>query len=139
MNPIEVNEQSILAAERTVARDTPIAMLNLVTYNPVALYEDPLVEACTGREAYLQRYAPAFREVAAAENVGGISVLYLGSVAASIIAPPDQHWDAIALVRYPNFAALRKVIESPLYKAQAEPHRKAALRAWQFMVTVPSH
>ena len=139
MNPIEVNEQSILAAERMVARDTPIAMLNLVTYNPVALYEDPSVKACTGREAYLQRYAPAFREVAAAENVGGISVLYLGSVAASIIAPPDQHWDAIALVRYPNFAALRKVIESPLYKAQAEPHRKAALRAWQFVVTVPSH
>lgn len=139
MNPIEVNEQSILAAERMVARDTPIAMLNLVTYNPVALYEDPSVEACTGQEAYLQRYAPAFREVAAKENVGGISVLYLGSVAASIIAPPDQHWDAIALVRYPNFAALRKVIESPLYKAQAEPHRKAALRAWQFVVTVPSH
>ena len=139
MSPIEVNEQNLLAAERMLARDTPIAMLNLVTYNPVALYEGPLVEACTGREAYLQRYAPAFREVAAAESVGGISVLYLGSVAANIVAPPDQHWDAIVLVRYPSFAALRKVIESPLYKANAEPHRKAALRAWQFMVTVPSH
>jgi hypothetical protein len=139
MNPIEVNEKNILAAERMLATDTPIAMLNLVTYNTVAMYEDPSVKACTGREAYLQRYAPAFREVAAAEKVDGISVLYLGSVAASIVAPPDQHWDAIALVRYPSFAALRRVIESPLYKARAEPHRKAALRAWQFMVTVQSH
>ena len=139
MNPIEVSEKNVLAAERMLLPDTPIAMLNLVTYNPEAMYEDPSVKACTGREAYLQRYAPAFREVAAAENVEGISVLYLGNVVASIVAPADQHWDTIALVRYPSFAALRKVIESPLYKAKAEPHRKAALRAWHFIVTVQSH
>lgn len=61
MNPIEVNETDVLAAEKMVATDAPIAMLNLVTFNPVAMYEDPSVEACSGREAYLQRYAPAFK------------------------------------------------------------------------------
>jgi uncharacterized protein (DUF1330 family) len=85
--------------------------------------------------AYLQRYAPAFTEVAAELGVKGIEVVYVGSVAYTILGPEEPKWDAIALVRYPDFAAMRKVIESPLYLEKAEPHRKAALRAWEFIAT----
>jgi len=135
MNSIVLNEQDLLAAEQKIPPVVPVVMLNLVAFNPTALYEGSPAPPCSGREAYLQRYAPAFREAAAAENVSGIRVVYLGSVATTLIGPKDPHWDAIALVEYPNFAALRKVLQSAAYKTNAEPHRKAALKAWQFVAT----
>jgi len=135
MQPILLNEGDLLSAQQKLPPNTPVVMLNLVAFNPTAKYEDAGSQPCSGREAYLQRYAPAFREVAAAEKIEGIKALYVGVVAAVLIGPTDPHWDAIALVEYPNFGALRKVLESPLYKEKAEPHRKAALSAWQFMAT----
>jgi hypothetical protein len=133
---IILNEKNVLAAEGRVPADTPIVMVNLVAFNAEAKYADAAVQPCSGREAYWQRYAPAFREAVAAENVTGVSVLYRGGVAANIVGSSDQQWDAVAVVRYPSFAAFRKVIGSPLYKTKAAPHREAALRAWEFMLTV---
>jgi uncharacterized protein (DUF1330 family) len=135
MNSIVLNEQDLLAAEQKVPPGAPVVMLNLVAFNPTALYERSSASPCSGREAYLQRYAPAFREAAAAEHVDGIRVVYVGSVATTLVGPKDPHWDAIAVVEYPNFAALRKVLQSTTYKTKAEPHRKAALKAWLFVAT----
>jgi len=67
-----------------------------------------------------------------------MEVVYLGAVAACIVPSQKCQWDEVVLVRYPSFSALRKVIESPLYKSDAEPLRKAALKDWQFIVTLPS-
>jgi len=136
MDVVEIKSDDLLSAEKQIPVDTPIVMLNLVTYHDSVRYSD--TEHCTGREAYLTRYAPAFNRAAAAAGVTGIEVVYLGRIAASIVPGPARHWDEIVLVRYPNFAALRKVIESPLYKSDAEPHRKAALKDWQFLATLPS-
>jgi hypothetical protein len=136
MNAIEIKPDDVLSAERQIPRDMPIVMLNMVTYHESVQYSD--TEHCTGREAYLTRYAPAFNRAAAAAGVNGIEVVYLGTVAASIVPRQNRQWDEIVLVRYPNFSALRKVIESPLYKSDAEPHRKAALKDWQFIATFPS-
>ena len=136
MNAIEIKPDDVLTAERLIPPNVPIVMLNLVTYRDNVQYSD--TERCTGREAYLTRYAPAFNRAAVAAAVTGIEVVYLGAVAASIVPPQDRQWDEIVLVRYPSFSALRKVIESPLYKSDAEPHRKAALKDWQFIVTLPS-
>ena len=86
-------------------------------------------------EAYIQRYAPAFNEVAAELNVKGIEVVYVGAVALTILGPAEPRWDAIAVVRYPNFSALRTITESSIYLERAEPHRKAALKAWEFIAT----
>ena len=86
-------------------------------------------------EAYIQRYAPAFNKAAAKLGVEGIEVIYVGAVAEAILGPTEPKWDAVAVVRYPNFCALRKVTESSLYFAKAEPHRKAALKAWEFIAT----
>jgi uncharacterized protein (DUF1330 family) len=132
-----LSEQDFLAAEQKIPRDVPVVMLNLVAFHTSAIYAQSSVPPCSGREAYLQRYAPAFREAAAAAEVEGIRVIYLGAVAATLVGPEDPHWDAIALVEYPSFAALRKVLQSSAYKTKAEPHRKAALKAWQFVATLP--
>src|SRR3954454_22137796 len=136
MNSIEINPEDLLSAERQIPPDMPIVMLNLVTYRESVEY--PGMERCTGREAYLTRYAPAFNKEAAAAGVNGIEVVYLGTVAASIVPRQKRPWDEVVLVRYPSFSALRKVIESPIYKSDAEPLRKAALKDWQFIVTLPS-
>jgi len=136
MNAIEINPEDLLSAERKIPSDMQIVMLNLVTYRESVEY--PGMERCTGREAYLTRYAPAFNKAAAAAGVNGIEVVYLGSVAACIVPRQKCQWDEVVLVRYPSFSALRKVIESPLYKSDAEPLRKAALQDWQFIVTLPS-
>jgi len=136
MNAIEINPEDLLAAERKIPSDMQIVMLNLVAYRESVEY--PGMERCTGREAYLTRYAPAFNKAVAAAGVNGIEVVYLGAVAACIVPHQKCQWDEVVLVRYPSFSALRKVIESPLYKSDAEPLRKAALQDWQFIVTLPS-
>ena len=136
MNAIEINPEDLLSAERKIPSGTQIVMLNLVTYRESVEY--PGMERCTGREAYLTRYAPAFNKAVAAAGVNGIEVVYLGAVAACIVPSQKCQWDEVVLVRYPSFSALRKVIESPLYKSDAEPLRKAALKDWQFIVTLPS-
>ena len=135
MHPVVLTDEDLASAEQKVLPNTPVVMLNLVAFNSSALYEDSSFSACSGTEAYFQRYAPAFRQAAAAAGVEGIKVLYVGAVAATLVGPADPRWDAIALVEYPDFEALRKVLQSPLYKAEAEPHRKAALKAWQFTMS----
>jgi len=135
MSKVSLDHQKILAAEAKIPSGVAVTMMNLVAFNAEAEYEDPKENPCSGVEAYLQRYAPAFNEVAAELGVTGIEVIYVGTVAQTILGPDEPKWDAIALVRYPDFAAMRKVTESPLYLEKAEPHRKAALRAWEFIAT----
>ena len=91
---------------------------------------------CSGREAYIQRYAPAFNQVAAAEGISGIQVIYPGPVVARIVGPTEEHWDEIVLVEYPSFAAFHTVVERPRDKSDADHHRKAALQDWRLLATV---
>jgi hypothetical protein len=136
MEPIKIESNDLLVAEGQIPPDVPVVMLNLVTYHESVRYSD--TDSCTGREAYLTRYAPAFRKATVAAEVSGIEVLYLGAFGASIVPRQTRQWDEVVLVRYPNFSAVRKVVESPLYKAEAEPHRKLALKEWHFIATVPA-
>ena len=135
MSKVELDLNNILAAEAKIPSGVPVTMINLLAFFAEAQYEDPNEQSCSGMEAYIQRYAPAFNQVAAELGVEGIEVIYVGAVAETILGPTEPKWDAVALVRYPNFAALRKVTESSLYLEKAEPHRKAALKAWEFIAT----
>ena len=135
MSRVELDLNNIRAAEKKIPSGVPVTMINLVEFFPEAQYEDADEKPCSGMEAYLQRYAPAFNQVAAELGVEGIEVIYVGTVAETILGPTEPKWDAVAVVRYPNFAARRKVTESALYFAKAEPHRKAALKAWEFIAT----
>ncbi len=135
MKTVELKLDSVHAAEAKIPSGVPVTMINLVEFFPNAEYDDPSQKPCSGREAYMQRYAPAFNQVAAELSVEGIEVLYVGAVAETILGPAEPKWDAIAVVRYPSFSALRKVTENPLYLEKAEPHRKAALKSWEFIAT----
>ena len=135
MSKVELDLNNVLAAEAKIPSGVPVTMINLVAFFSEAQYENVNEKPCSGMEAYIQRYAPAFNQVAAALGVEGIEVIYVGTVAQTILGPMDPKWEAIAVVRYPNFSAFRKVTESSLYFAKAEPHRKAALKAWEFIAT----
>ncbi len=133
----EINSQAVLVAAGKLQKDTPVVMLNLLRYKEQADYGDSAqFTQCSGMEAYLQRYVPAFNEVAAAEGVSGIQVNYIGAVVACIVCPEEERWDIIAQVEYPNFEAFIKVTQSPKYKADADPHRRAALDDWRLIATV---
>ena len=129
----ELAPQALLAAAGAIAADTPIYMVNLLRYREQAEYGDQATAApCTGREAYFQRYVPAFAKVTAGD---GIKLFWVGQVLAPLVAPPGEHWDDVAIVEYPSFAVFQRMLESPAYHAEAEPHRRAALADWRLIPT----
>ena len=83
----------------------------------------------------MKRYVSAFNEVAAKVGVTGVELVYVGALAAVILGPAEPKWDVIAVVRYRSFTDVRKIIESPTYSELAEPHRKAALKAYEWMAS----
>lgn len=129
----EIAPQALLAAASTIPADTPIYMVNLLRYRDQADYGDQSTAApCSGREAYFQRYVPAFAQVTEGD---GIKPFWIGNVLAQLVAPPGEHWDDVAIVEYPSFAVFQRMIGSPAYRAQAEPHRRAALADWRLIPT----
>lgn len=133
MSTTEMTPDALDTATASVPTDQPIFMLNLLRYNEQANYaDDAAFPPCSGREAYFQRYVPAFSEVAEGT---GIKPFWIGSVLAGIVAPADEQWDDVAVVEYPSFDAFRKLVESDVYKAKADPHRVAALADWRLIAT----
>ncbi len=129
----EITLQALLAAVGAIPADSPIYMVNLLRYREQADYGDsPTTAPCSGREAYFQRYVPAFAQVTTGD---GIKAFWVGSVLAPLVAPPGEHWDDVAIVEYPSFAVFQRMIESPAYQSEAEPHRRAALADWRLIPT----
>lgn len=133
-----IKPQAVKEAQGKIPESTGFVMVNLLHFKEQADYGDKKdVIPCSGQEAYLNRYVPAFNKVAEAENISGITINYIGSVAGLLAVPPDEHWDIIALVQYPDYAAFRKVSESKAYLEDAEPHRLAALEDLRLIATLP--
>ena len=121
------------AAAAARAGDQSIFMLNLLRYHDRADYADAAGFApCSGREAYFQRYVPAFGKLAEGT---GIRPFWVGSVLAGIVAPVGEQWDDVAIVEYPSFNAFRTLVESDAYRKEADPHRAAALADWRLIAT----
>ena len=135
MSKVILDSNDLRACESKVPADVPVTMINLVAYNAEAQYDELGTPAITGADAYLKCYAPAFNEVATELGIEGIDLMYVGAVAQTLVGPAEPRWDAVAIVRYPNFSTLRKLLESPEYLAKAEPHRHAALKSWMFIAT----
>ena len=136
MRTTKIEKEAVLAAADRIPEDAPVFMLNLLRYKEQADYgEQTNLAPCSGREAYFQRYLPAFNKIASSEGVEGIKVFYVGSVTARLVAPSDEKWDDVAIVEYPNFAAFRRVSESPQYATEADTHRRAALEDWRLIAT----
>ena len=133
METVECTRAALEEAGNILGEAGPVYMVNMVRYRDQADYGAKSdLPPCSGREAYFQRYAPAFNKVAQDEDYG---VFWVGNVRGVLVNPEGQAWDDIVIVRYANFKALRRILESAAYEREAAPHRRAALTAWQFIAT----
>lgn len=118
VNPTPEQLKQVLAS---TPKDQPVVMLNLLRFRDKASYDGEAPEL-SGREAY-QLY---MREAAASVSAVGAEVIWSGRSVGSLIAPPDESWDQVLLVRYPSIGAFLAMIESSEYKGVIK-HRTAAL------------
>ena len=101
MATTDIGKGSMDEAARALG-DSEVLMLNLLRYNAQAHYDQPGQAPCSGRDAYFTRYVPAFAEVTQGQ---GITAQWIGTVQAALVAPADEVWDDVAIIRYPSFAA----------------------------------
>jgi hypothetical protein len=133
MATTELDSKTAEAAGLKFPPDTQLFMLNLLRYRDHADYGGSSeFTACSGQEAYFQRYLPAFAKIEGADKT---SVVFAGGAIASLVAPADENWDAVAIVTYPSFDAFRSISENPQYAKEADPHRRAALADWRLIAT----
>ena len=110
---------------------TPLVMINLLRYRERAQYPAGAgADPCSGREAYQRYAAVALQKVA---SVGG-RLVWMGRVAASVIAPEGEEWHDAVLVEYPSRKAFLAMIALPDYQA-AVLHRTAALEDSRLIAT----
>ncbi len=122
-NTIEINALSPTPEQMQAflsLPDSPVVMVNLLKFKPGG-----------GAEEYA-KYAigvgPLLQKV-------GAKIVFSGQAAACLIGNGD--WDSIALVEYPNPAALLKMVESEGYKA-IHHHREAGLKGQVNYAVLPS-
>jgi hypothetical protein len=128
MRLTELEFPALQIAAAQIPANVPVMMLNLVRYKPEAITEDgiPLPYA-SGRSAYYEGYVPAFQQVAKDEGIEGIQLFWGGEVLANLVAAPNEQWDEVVLVEYPDFAAFMAIAQSAGYANNANPLRLAAV------------
>lgn len=120
---------------KSLPRDTPINMLNLVRFHVAAEYPSnhPLAaQKLTGAQAYAH-YGAASGPVLA--RVGG-SIIWRGGFEVSLIGPPDEAWDTMFIAQYPTSAAFLAMVTDPEYQL-AVVHRQAAVMDSRLVRTSP--
>ncbi|GAB0120152.1 DUF1330 domain-containing protein [Acidisoma sp. 7E03] len=133
MTILECGRETLEAASTALVDAGPVYMVNLLRYREAAAYDaSGDMPKCSGREAYFQRYAPAFNRVAQGEDY---TLFWVGNVRGVLVGTEGEAWDDMVIVRYASFATLQRILESPAYEEEAAPHRRAALADWKFIVT----
>ncbi|MEM1104563.1 MAG: DUF1330 domain-containing protein [Pseudomonadota bacterium] len=107
-------------AFKSLPRDTPIHMLNLVRLRQKALYTDG-TEA-SGAEAY----AAYGRETAPVLMRVGAHIAWRGRPEALLIGPDEERWDIAFIAYYPNAGAFLEMVTDPDYQKSVR-HRQAAV------------
>ncbi len=110
---------------KSLPRDEPINMLNLLRFNDHARYPADHPNAkhgWTGERAY-EEYGKASGPIF--EGVGG-TIVWRGAMQAMVIGPDDKHWDSAFIAYYPNSGAFLEMITDPEYK-KAVVNRQAAI------------
>ena len=131
MGSVEPSAEALRAFLDVPDDGSPVVMINLLRYREQAVYPEGFdAEPCSGREAY-QRYGDAV--MARLASVGA-RPLWMGSVAASVIAPEGERWDDAVLVQYPSRKAFLEMVSQPEYQAIV-PHRTAALEDSRLIAT----
>lgn len=116
---------------RSLTREGPIHMLNLVRLRARAAYPDG--RAVSGEEAY-RAYAresgPVFT------RVGGRQY-YVGLFECTVIGPSDERWDRVFIAEYPSYQAFVEMVRDPIYR-EAVKHRQAAVEDSRLIRLNPS-
>ena len=131
MKTIDPDLQKLPALLAALPAGAPIVMLNLLRFREVAQYRDGPADY-SGREAYRRYSEVALRKLAEV----GAEVIYVGAAQGALIAPPEEDWDEVLLVRYPNAAAFMAMLAMPDYR-EATRHRSAALDDARLVATLP--
>ena len=120
---------------KSLPRDTPIDMLNLVQFHPQAEYpaDHPLAsEDLTGAQAYANYGAGSGPVMARV----GCEIIWRGGFEVSLIGGPDEHWDTMFIAHYPNAGAFLAMVTDPDYQ-KAVVHRQAAVMDSRLIRTTP--
>ena len=120
---------------KSLPRDTPINMLNLVRYRDLAAYPDGHEHAGKGwsgaraYEEYGTASAPIF------ERVGG-HIVWRGRFEALLTGPADEQWDAAFIAAYPDAGAFLAMVTDADYKL-AVVNRQAAVETSRLIRFAP--
>jgi uncharacterized protein (DUF1330 family) len=109
--------------------DGAITLVNHFAIRPVADYDDPSIEACSGVEA-MMRYAAVSERCLAA--VGGRFLTQ--GLGAHALWGEDDEWDLLVVAAYPSTAALLALLRDEEYQ-QAFVHRRAAVHRQRVTVS----
>lgn len=110
---------------KSLPRDTPINMLNLVQFFDRAQYPADHALAgddLTGAQAYANygaASAPVLKRV-------GATIIWRGKFDATLIGDSAEVWDAMFIAQYPDAGAFLAMITDPDYQ-RAVIHRQAAV------------
>ena len=102
--------------------ETPIKMVNLLTFKDKAEYADGRETNLSGKEAY-EIYATEVQ--GHLEKVGGKSIFF-GEVQRLMLGEVEELWDWVAIAEYPSRKAMLEMIMNSEYQKSAE-HRSAGL------------
>lgn len=123
-------------AFKSLNRDQPIEMLNLVRFRDQAAYPDghDLANAgLSGAEAY-RKYGQDSGPIFA--RLGG-RIVWRGAFQSVLIGPSDEHWDEVFVARYPTAHAFLEMVTDPDYR-KAVIHRQAAVETSRLIRCAPS-
>jgi uncharacterized protein (DUF1330 family) len=105
---------------KSLPRDTPIMMLNLIKLRDESVYPDGTV--VSGAQAY-QSYG---RETDAIfKRVGG-EIIWRGKPECVVTGPLDEHWDIAFIARYPSAKSFLAMVTDEDYK-KVVVHRQLAV------------
>ena len=102
--------------------ETPIKMVNLLTFKDKAEYADGRETNLSGKEAY-EIYTTEVQ--GHLEKVGGKSIFF-GEVQRLMLGEVEELWDWVAIAEYPSRKAMLEMIMNPEYQ-KSEEHRSAGL------------
>ena len=114
------------AVFKSLPRDRPIHMLNLIRLRALAEY--PADHPChgdgaSGAEAY-RRYGQTI-----APHLGRLNSrqVWAGKPQVMVTGPGSEAWDLAFIVEYPGTQAFIDMVRDPDYRANVVPHRTAAV------------
>ena len=121
-NEVMPRDPERVAAMQEPGPEGPVVMLNLLKFRERAQYADGRKTRLSGRDAYAI-YAEAVTDLV--REFGG-EMLFTGDVTFLSIGQVEDLWDEVALVKYPNRAALWAMSLSEKWREIAV-HREAGL------------